>query len=195
MKNILEHVVKRVFRFTYGRDPIGDGPRIRKKFSYFTPEDYYQASVVACLKKSDKWLDIGCGRNIFPSNARLTKVLTSRAKEAVGVDPSPNVLENTFLDRAYQGYADSVKEENYYDLVTLRMVAEHVADPAALVNQIDRVSANGAHVIIYTIYACNYIYHIQMVAGIHNHQVDAFLDTSCTQALFLEYGRARHFPC
>jgi SAM-dependent methyltransferase len=152
MKNILEHVVKRVFRFTYGRDPLGDGPRIRKKFSYFTPEDYYQASIVACLKKNDKWLDIGCGRDIFPNNPRLTKVLTSRAKETVGVDPSPNVLENKFLDRAYLGYADSVREENYYDLVTLRMVAEHVANPAELIDQIDRVSANGAHVIIYTIY-------------------------------------------
>ena len=152
MRNMLEHVAKCLFRFTYGRDPKGEGPRIRKKFAYFTPEDYYQASIVSLLKRNDKWLDIGCGRNIFPDNERLARVLTKRAKETVGVDPSPNVLDNEFLDHSYLGYTDSVKEENHFNLVTLRMVAEHVADPDELVKQIDRVSAQGAHVIVYTIY-------------------------------------------
>ncbi len=152
MKNTLDNVVKRVFRFTYGSNPKGKAPQIRKKFAYFTPEDYYQAAIVSILKRQDKWLDIGCGRDIFPDNPRLAQVLTSRTKETVGVDPSPNVRDNKFLNRSYLGFTDSVAEENYYDLVTLRMVAEHVANPDELVAQIDRVSARGAHVIVYTIY-------------------------------------------
>jgi len=152
MKYTLEHFVKLVFRYTYGRKPKGWGPFIRQKYDYCTPEDYYQASIVSILKEGDKWLDIGCGRDIFPSNNKLAKILTSRAKEMVGVDPSPNVLDNDLLNRSYLGYVDKVPEENYYDLITLRMVAEHVADPDELVRQIDRVAASGAHIIVYTIY-------------------------------------------
>jgi len=152
MKNLLDHTAKLVFRFTYGKNPKGEGPRIRKQFSYHSPEDYYQAAIITILKKNDTWLDIGCGRDIFPDNHRLAKVLTARTKETVGVDPSSNVLDNQFIHRSYQGFTDSVKEENYYNLVTLRMVAEHVADPDELVSQIDRVSTNDAHVIVYTIY-------------------------------------------
>lgn len=152
MKEKLNHLAKLVFRYTYGRKPKGWGPRIRKEYNYCTPEDYYQASIVSILKKNDKWLDIGSGRDIFPSNKRLAKILTSRAKETVGVDPSPNVNDNELLDRAYLGFTDKVEEENYYNLITLRMVAEHVADPDELVRQIARVSASGAHVIIYTIF-------------------------------------------
>ncbi|GJL74753.1 class I SAM-dependent methyltransferase [Nitrosomonas sp.] len=169
MKNLLEHVVKSVFRFTYGSNPKGEGPQIRKKFAYFTPEDYYQASIVSILKKSDKWLDIGCGRDIFPDNQRLAKILTSRAQETVGVDPSPNVQDNKLLDRAYLGFADSVKEENYYNLITLRMVAEHVADPDELATQIDRVAASGAHVIVYTIYKWSPISIITMLTPFWTH--------------------------
>jgi len=152
MKDKLDHVVKQIFRFTYGKLPKGSGPTIRKKYGYFTPEDYYQASIASILKRGDKWLDIGCGRDIFPNNHRLARILTTRAKETVGVDPSPNILENEYLDRNYMGYADSVEEENYYNLVTLRMVAEHVTDPEALVEHIERVAARDAHVIVYTIY-------------------------------------------
>jgi len=152
MKEKLNHLAKLVFRYTYGRNPEGWGPRIRKEYNYSTPEDYYQASIVSILKKNDKWLDIGSGRDIFPSNKRLAKILTCRAKETVGVDPSPNVNENELLDRAYLGFTDKVEEEKYYNLITLRMVAEHVVDPDELVRQIERVSASGAHVIIYTIF-------------------------------------------
>ncbi len=152
MKYMLEHFAKLVFRYTYGKKPKGWGPRIRQEYDYYTPEDYYQASIVSILKAEDKWLDIGSGRDIFPNNHRLAKVLTSRAKETVGVDPSPNVLDNDLLDRAYLGYTDKVPEENYYSLITLRMVAEHVADPDELVRQIHRVSASNAHIIVYTIY-------------------------------------------
>lgn len=152
MKNKLEHYAKLVFRYTYGKIPQGWGPRFRQEFDYFTPEDYYQASIVSIIKKDDKWLDIGSGRDIFPSNKRLAKILTSRVKETVGVDPSTNVLDNDLLDRAYLGFTDKVEEENYYSLITLRMVAEHVADPDELVRQIERVSASDAHVIVYTIY-------------------------------------------
>lgn len=152
MKNISAHFAKLLFRYTYGKHPEGWGPRIRQDFSYYTPDDYYQASIISLLKRGDKWLDIGCGRDIFPSNWRLAKLLASRAKEVAGVDPDRNVLDNELLDRKYLGFTDAVKEENYYDLITLRMVAEHVADPEELIRQIDRVAANGAHVIIYTIY-------------------------------------------
>jgi len=152
MKDKLDHIVKRIFRFTYGSNPEGEGPRIRKSYAYFTPEDYYQASIATILKKGDKWLDIGCGRDIFPDNKRLANILAARAKEIVGVDPSPNILDNELLSRSYNGYTDSVKEESYYDLVTLRMVAEHVSDPEDLVTHIERISASGAHVIVYTIY-------------------------------------------
>lgn len=152
MKNKLAHLSKLIFRYKYGKNPKGWGPRIRQEYSYYTPDDVYQATVVSFLKKGDKWLDIGSGRNIFPDSQRLAKILTTRAKETVGVDPSPNVQDNELLNRCYLGFTEAVKEENHYSLITLRMVAEHVADPTELVSQIDRVAASGAHIVVYTIY-------------------------------------------
>lgn len=101
MKNKLAHLCKLIFRYNYGKNPKGWGSRIRQEYSYFTPDDVYQATIVSFLKKGDKWLDIGSGRNIFPDSQRLAKALTTRAKEIVGVDPSPNVQDNELLNRCY----------------------------------------------------------------------------------------------
>ena len=104
----LDHFVKVIFRYTYGKNPKGWGPKIRSEYTYYTPEDYYQALLTYTINNDTKWLDIGCGRDIFPGNMKLAARLAARAKEIVGVDPSDNIKDNQLLDRYYQGFTDQV---------------------------------------------------------------------------------------
>jgi hypothetical protein len=58
-----------VVRHKYGASgPTGWAPRLRSHFGYFTPDDIYEAAVASLVTPKTAWLDVGCGRDIFPSN-------------------------------------------------------------------------------------------------------------------------------
>jgi hypothetical protein len=98
------------------------------------------------------WLDIGCGRNIFPENKKLARQLSDRCECLVGVDPDETIQENPFVHEKAQVPLEMFQSERRFSLVTLRMVAEHIENPDATLRKISELTETGGFVVVYTIH-------------------------------------------
>jgi ubiquinone/menaquinone biosynthesis C-methylase UbiE len=124
---------------------------MRMRFGYFTPDDVYEAVVERLVTPGCRWLDVGCGRDVFPTNRALAKELSTRCGTLVGVDPDATIQENPFVHRRVQAMLEDFQPEQGFDLITARMVVEHVQNPDAFVEQLQRLSAPGGLVVLYTV--------------------------------------------
>lgn len=141
--------LRSVFAQRYGLPPTGSVPRLWQRFDYFPADVYYEA-VVSSLAPGSLWLDVGGGSSPFPHNSALAAELVSRSY-LVAVDPSPNVQTNSFASETYQMPLEQFATLNRFDLITARMVCEHVTDPAAFIRSLSRLIRPGGHVVIYTV--------------------------------------------
>jgi SAM-dependent methyltransferase len=123
---------------------------MRLRFGYFTPEEVYQVTVDRLLAPGDCWLDVGCGRHIFPGNPDLAHTLVGRCATLVGVDPDPTLEENPFVHERVRGTIDEFHTDRTFDVVTLRMVAEHIIDPGSAVAALARLTSPGGRVVVFT---------------------------------------------
>ncbi len=144
--------LRRILDWKYG--PAGKrgwGPTLRAKFNYVTPDDLYETLVYDTVTEQTKWLDVGCGRDIFPSNRHTARVLSDRCELLVGVDPDDNIDDNEFVHRKEKTPLEGYSTDCRFDLITLRMVVEHVADPPAVVDRLAELAAPGGQVVVYTV--------------------------------------------
>ncbi len=143
----------RLFDAKYRRPTgwVGAQPARRKRYGYFTPDDVYEATVEKLLPAGGRWLDVGGGRDVFPSNPQLAEELAARAGRMVAVDPSPNVYENPVAHDKYECLIEDFRSAEPFDLLTLRMVAEHITDPPRAVAALARLTAPGGRVVVYTV--------------------------------------------
>jgi SAM-dependent methyltransferase len=130
---------------------MGWGPRLRQKYSYYTPEEYYEALVMRLVTERVHWLDVGCGRDVFPSNRRLAELLADRCQTLVGIDPDSTILENPFVHVRVQSEIENYCSDRTFDVVTLRMVAEHIANPDQAVRSLAALTRPGGMLVIYTV--------------------------------------------
>lgn len=142
-----------LFNEKYERTPdLGTGPAARLKFDYFSPDDHYEALVSQLVTEQTRWLDVGCGRDSFPSNRNLAATLANRCARLVGVDPDETTLnENPFVHEKVHANMNDYRSDEKFDLVTLRMVAEHVEHPPTLLEAIAHCTEAGSLVVIYTV--------------------------------------------
>jgi SAM-dependent methyltransferase len=140
------------FRLKHG-DPVAicTTPHMRLRFGYFTPDDYYEGLLAQLIQDGTTWLDVGGGRDVFPENPELARILARRCRLLVGVDPSENIQENSFVHERVQSVIEDYKREQGFDLATLRMVAEHLTRPSAAVAALARLVRPGGKVVIYTV--------------------------------------------
>ena len=136
--------------YRYGEP--GWGPRMRLKFHYFTPDDYYEAVVEKLVATGSEWADIGCGRDVFPQNPDLAGTLAKRCSYMYGIDPDENINENRFLTDRFQGLVEDCDTDRKFDVVTMRMVAEHITHPERAIDRISRLTKPGGRVVVYTPY-------------------------------------------
>lgn len=134
-----------------GAATLGSDPARRLRWGYFTPDDHYEALVRRMVTAQSRWLDVGCGRDLFPSNRALARELSGRCASLVGVDPDLTIQENPFVHHKVQGFVEDLDPGLRFDLVTMRMVAEHVAEPRRLLDALGRLVLPGGFVVIYTI--------------------------------------------
>lgn len=129
---------------------LGWGPVLRRQYGYITPDEYYETTVNKVITDMCSWADVGCGRDIFPSNRELEGKLVARANRILGVDPDANIEENPYITEAFRGFIDDYDGDGGYDVVTMRMVAEHVENPRAAIKGMRRMLRPGGKVVIYT---------------------------------------------
>ena len=133
-------------------EAAGWGPRLRSKFKYANPADWYEAYVMEKVTGETLWLDVGCGRSLFPQNDPLARLLAQRCGLLVGADPSDNIDDNPFVHQRAKCEIQDYRTDLKFDLVTLRMVAEHIRDPKSTVQVLSRLVKPGGLVVIFTVW-------------------------------------------
>ena len=123
----------------------------RIKSGYFSPEDYYEALMHRLVTADSSWLDVGCGRAPFPNNLSLSAELSKRCQRLVGIDPDSAVIDNPFVHEHYNSGLEEYDKQAAFDLVTARMVVEHVSRPAEFTAALSRVTIPGSIVVIFTV--------------------------------------------
>lgn len=143
--------LKSLFRKLRG-DPDNHGWRVRMrmKFGYFSPGAWYEAVVNKLVTGDCRWIDVGGGKTLFPRNQELSRELAERCRYLVGVDPSDNILANDVVHERSQCTIEQYRNELPFDLATLRMVAEHMENPAQTIDALARLITPGGHVVVFT---------------------------------------------
>ncbi|MDH3581281.1 MAG: class I SAM-dependent methyltransferase [Hyphomicrobiales bacterium] len=93
-------------------------------------ERFYRQCVQAV--SSGRFLDVGCG------TGALMELAAKNFDEVVGVDPSPIACEVVRGKgfRVHQGLLEEVKlERDYFDMISMDSVIEHVLDPVAVMRR------------------------------------------------------------
>lgn len=147
-----EGELKSIFDSKFPRHKkLGWGPLLRRKYGYYSPDDHYEAMLTRLITEGCNWADLGCGRDIFPSNIDLGKILAQRANHVLGIDPDENINENPYISEAFQGTVDQYAgKPGFFDVVTLRMVAEHVQQPGETISSLHRMVRTGGTVVLLT---------------------------------------------
>lgn len=136
----------------YRNGQPGWSPVLRQRFGYFTPDDYYETLVSQLVRPGSTWADVGCGRDIFPQNPVLAAEIAARCSYVFGIDPDDNVRENRMVQGYFQGLVEDCDTTREFDVVTLRMVAEHIVRPEIAMQRVKRLLRPGGLAVVYTPY-------------------------------------------
>jgi 2-polyprenyl-3-methyl-5-hydroxy-6-metoxy-1,4-benzoquinol methylase len=136
---------------TSGDGALGWSPRLRQRFGYFTPDECYEAMMLQLINNGADWIDVGCGHDLFPFNQPLAERLAARCRLLVGVDPSPNIEKNNLVHERAKCTIEEYYTDHKFDVISLRMVAEHIANPEAAIAAFSRLVKPGGRVVIYTV--------------------------------------------
>lgn len=141
-----------VLREKYGNlSQAGWAPKQRLGFGHLTPADWYESLLDSLVTSQTVWLDVGCGRDLSPGNAATARRLSDRCQKLVGIDPSENIDGNAFVHERLRMPIEDHPPGRAYNLITLRMVAEHIEAPEAVVNQLVSLLLPGGRIVIYTV--------------------------------------------
>jgi SAM-dependent methyltransferase len=134
-----------------GWSQAGWAPKQRLRFGHLTPADWYESLLDAIVTPQTVWLDVGCGRDLSPGNVATGRRLADRCRKLVGIDPSDNIDDNPFVHERLKMPIEAHPPGPAYDLITLRMVAEHVEAPEKVAKQLTSLLLPGGRIVIYTV--------------------------------------------
>ncbi len=143
--------VKQALQWKHGSALTGATIVAQRQAGYVSPDAEYEASLLRLVQPGIEWLDAGCGRSPCPFNPGLARHLADRAV-LTGLDPGPNLPDNPYLRHAIAGGLSDCRA-GPFDLVTMRMAAEHVADAAAAAAGLHRLVRPSGTLLIYTVHA------------------------------------------
>jgi SAM-dependent methyltransferase len=128
-------------------------PRNRRNAGYFLPADVYEGVVAGHVDAGTEWLDVGGGHELFPHNPALSARLAAHCQRLAVVDPSSNVHKNRYAHERVQSVLENFQPDRPFDLMTLRMVVEHVEDPDRFVTAVHDCLRPGGRAIVFTVNA------------------------------------------
>ena len=126
-------------------------------------QNHYAAFLAPRVQEGNRWLEIGCGRWIFPDWAMPLDQQreVARGSYLVGLDVDAAMLEHRLLDARVMGLGgQSPFREATFDLATANMVVEHVDDCAGFLADISRILKPGGRFVFHTPNLSNYLVYI-----------------------------------
>ena len=102
----------------------------------------YSHTLKKILGKKKRWLDLGCGCNIFPDYmSDHERTLIEKSNLLVGLDyDHPSLKRNNVLQNKLRGDITYLPfSDNSFDLITANMVFEHLEKPEAQLREISRI--------------------------------------------------------
>lgn len=99
------------------------------------------------IKQANKVLDIGCGKGLF------LDVLKANGKETYGLEPDRNAVDILKKKGHHATMGDisaSAYEDNFFDLITMFQVFEHLENPSEVIREIYRILKPGGTFILET---------------------------------------------
>jgi SAM-dependent methyltransferase len=186
---VLNSLRKTLFKFYYRAECI-IAPDLRNA------QFPYCEALKSILKPETRWLDIGCGRRIFPEwmpGADEEQFsLCARLKATFGLDPDlASLRDNRFVQYRVVGNAESLPfSDSSFDILTANMVVEHVSQPRALLSEVHRVLRPNGIFLFHTPNALSYATLIARVVpeGIKGRLVE-FFDGRIEQDVFRTFYR------
>lgn len=134
----------------YGPNP-GATARLHAAHGYRSPDLFHEALCLALVTPATDWLDIGGGRSPFPFNPALATQLAATCRHLTALDPGPNLPGNPHAHTRIALPLEAYRPDHPHDLATMRMVAEHIADPAAALSALAAALRPGGLAIVYTV--------------------------------------------
>ena len=149
--------------------PAGEITTFMLKQKYIPPDFFYEGLLNKLVTNKSVWLDVGCGKNLLPHDYELSKNLSNRAKLLVGIDPDLNINENVFVHKKKQICLEDFETSQKFNLITLRMVAEHVESPVKFVRKIARLTESSGLIVIYTVNKFGWIPFLTYITSFRIH--------------------------
>lgn len=132
-------------------ETTGPAPSLWYALGYATPDDHYETLVAKLVREGCDWLDVGCGRDVFPNNRVLAQALADRCGFLMGIDPDATIADNRIVHLKQQTTIEQLLTDRCFDLITLRMVAEHLTRPAVVSAALAKLCKPGGLVVVYTV--------------------------------------------
>jgi len=122
--------------------------KLHRKYGYHDSDAWYEATVNSLVTDETDWLDVGGGKSIFPYNKQLAPELAERCRSLVVVDPA--ISHNSLAEETHRCLLEDYDTSRTFNLVTMRMVAEHVERPTEFVAKIESLLSPGGCVVLVT---------------------------------------------
>lgn len=114
----------------------------------------YKHVLDTLIRDDSRWLDIGCGESVLPlwirDSISFQHDLIRRCEVAHGCDPVDDRPHRAGLEKFVGDCTTLPYPDNFFNLVTANMVAEHVDSPEQFASEVRRVLTPGGLFVLHT---------------------------------------------